>query len=176
MPPLVTAAVAVVGTLVLLAAGFVLSFRFRFRPVLTAIRRLNRRVTNPIQLRGSAGQPGAWASVVHHVGRNSGTPYRTPVVAVPRGDAFAIVLPYGPETDWLRNLEAAGGGVLEHDGDRVAVERPEVVPIEQVDSLFSAREQRSNRSVGLREALILHRSTPVAAATDGHRDTAGGQA
>ena len=30
-----------------------------------------------------AGTPGAYASIMHHVGRTSGDPYETPVVAVP---------------------------------------------------------------------------------------------
>lgn len=144
------------------AGGLALSFRHRFPPVLTAIRRMNRRVLNPRQLR-DAGQPGAWASVVQHVGRRTGRPYRTPVVAVSTEEGFAIVLPYGPDTDWVRNLVAAGSAILEHDGETVAVDHPTVVPITAVDHLFDRSEQRQHRAFGLNEALVLRRSTDVAA-------------
>lgn len=160
--PALSAALALVALLAAAAAGFTLSFRHRFGPVLTAIRRLNRRVLNPRQLR-QAGQPGTWASVVQHVGRRTGTPYRTPVVAVPTAEGFAIVLPYGPGTDWARNVVAAGSATLQHDGRTVAVDQPTVVPIAEVDHLFERSERRQHRAFGLREALLLRRSDEVAA-------------
>lgn len=61
----------------LLWLGFVVAFGTRFRPVQDRIRRLNRALLNPRQLR-TAGQPGASASAIDHVGRTGGRPYRTP--------------------------------------------------------------------------------------------------
>lgn len=125
-------------------AAFTVSFRAKSRPVLDRIRRLNRDVTNPRQLR-TAGQPGAWASVVHHVGRRSGTAYRTPVVAVPIGDGFLVALPYGPGADWVRNVLAAGSATVEHEGRIVPVDRPVLVPRAEADPHFAPREQRMHR-------------------------------
>lgn len=132
---------------------FVVSFRTRFRPVHNAIRRLNRRVLNPWQLR-TAGQPGAWASVVHHVGRTSGTAYRTPVVTVPTRDGFVVALPYGPDADWVRNVLAAGSATIDHQGQTIAVERPGIVGAGDAD-VFSRREQRTHRLYGVTDFLLL---------------------
>jgi deazaflavin-dependent oxidoreductase (nitroreductase family) len=72
--------------------------------------RFNRVVTNPIQ--------GQWAwllppwAVICHRGRRSGRAYRTPVLAFKRGRRLAIVILYGEESDWLRNVLAGGGQVV----------------------------------------------------------------
>lgn len=100
---------AVSGVLLM---AFTVSFRTKFAPAQNAIRRMNRRMLNPRQMR-TAGRPGAWASVTRHVGRTSGTSYRTPVVAMPTQDGFVIALPYGPRADWVRNILAAGSGAIE---------------------------------------------------------------
>lgn len=147
----------VAGVALVLGAVFLVSFRTRFAPVLTTIRRMNRRFLNPRQLR-SAGRPGAYAAVVHHTGRSSGRAYRTPVVAIPEGDAFLVVLPYGPGTDWARNVLAAGSAAVEHEGKLLRVERPAVVPITEVDAYVSAGDRRMNRRFGIDQALRLHRA------------------
>lgn len=146
----------VVLTAVTLAA---LAFRTGYRPVLDRVRRFNRAVTNPRQLRDGAGGPGAWASVVEHVGRTSGTTYRTPVGALPDGDArFLVALPYGPDTDWVRNLRAAGGGVVHHDGSAVRVRDPEVVQRRAVaHALAGGAEALAERVFGVDRYLVLHR-------------------
>src|SRR5947209_1283847 len=43
-----------------------------------------------------------WA-VIHHRGRRSGRPYRTPLLAFKRDHTVIIALLYGEESDWLRN-------------------------------------------------------------------------
>lgn len=148
----VGAVLAVVASVLWL--GFTVSFRTKFRPVQSAIRRLNRRVLNPRQMR-TAGQPGAWASVINHVGRTSGTSYQTPVVAVPTDDGFVIALPYGPTADWVRNVVAAGAATIEHDGRTVRVTRPELVPAADANPLFAAKEQRMQRVFGVNDFLLL---------------------
>ena len=57
---------------------FVLRMRGRSPRVLNAVRRVNRAIVNPRQMR-SAGTPGAYASVIRHRGRTSGRPYETPL-------------------------------------------------------------------------------------------------
>lgn len=53
-----------------------------------------------------------WAIVVHR-GRKSGRTFRTPLWAFRRRNGFVIALTYGPETDWVRNVLAAGGCELQ---------------------------------------------------------------
>jgi deazaflavin-dependent oxidoreductase (nitroreductase family) len=154
------------GVLALLALGFVAAFRSKFGPVMRTIRRFNRAVANPMQLRGDAGQPGAYAGVVHHVGRRSGTSYRTPVSIVAGDGELVAVLPYGPDTDWLRNLVAAGGGAIEHEGRRWTVGAPEVVDIAEVDARFPAKDQRTHRRFGVREAVRLPVLAPTLSVAD----------
>ena len=64
----------IVGFVALLALVFVVFFlgmRGKWRFVQNGVRRMNRRFMNPRQLR-TAGSPGAYAGVIHHVGRVSG--------------------------------------------------------------------------------------------------------
>lgn len=140
-----------------LLTAFTVGFRVKFPPLHDAIRRFNRNVTNPRQLQ-RAGGPGAWASVVHHIGRISGTAYQTPVVALPTEDGFVFALPYGPTADWVRNVLAAGSATIEHDGHSVGTDRPELLAVEQANRYFPPNEQRMHRIYGVEDALLLRRA------------------
>ena len=48
-----------------------------------------------------------WA-VLRHRGRKSGKEYTVPVAVIATDKAFIIALPWGRETDWVRNTVAAG--------------------------------------------------------------------
>ncbi|WP_102144151.1 nitroreductase family deazaflavin-dependent oxidoreductase [Mycobacterium hubeiense] len=87
--------------------------------------RFNRYVTNPIQ-RMWAG----WAptfGILEHVGRKSGKVYRTPLSVFSTNDGVAIMLTYGPDRDWLKNLKAAGGGRMRRYGKTIELTDPRVV-------------------------------------------------
>ncbi len=126
-------------------------------PVQSTLRKLTR-VMRPIALR-TAGKPGKHASVVRHTGRTTGHGYETPVVAVEHGDEFLIALPYGPRTDWLRNVLTAGSASVVTAGHTYAVDHPEVVPIAEATGYFGAQEQRLHRRFHVETALKLHRIT-----------------
>ncbi|HJQ04286.1 MAG TPA: nitroreductase family deazaflavin-dependent oxidoreductase [Nocardioides sp.] len=79
-----------------------------------ALARFNRHVTNPIQRRWAGTIP--FHGIIEHTGRKSGRAYRTPVLTFRRGDRVAFIVGYGLVSDWMRNLQAAGGGGLEHRG------------------------------------------------------------
>lgn len=49
-------------------------------------------------------------AVILHRGRRSGRLYRTPVLAFRLDRTLIVAALYGSESDWLRNLQAAGGG------------------------------------------------------------------
>jgi deazaflavin-dependent oxidoreductase (nitroreductase family) len=124
---------------------------------------LCKHVINPRQLR-SAGTPGAYASVIRSVGRKSGRAYQTPVGAVAAGDDFVIALPYGTRPNWLQNAIAAGSATIVHEGREHAVDRPEVVPMAEVEAFFPVAEQGSHRRFGVDQCLRLRRAEAEAGA------------
>jgi len=84
--------------------------------------RFNRRFTNRI-VRLWAGWSPAML-VLEHVGRKSGKRYRTPLNMWPIDGGVAILVGYGPDTDWLKNITAAGGARIQHYGKHLAVCEP----------------------------------------------------
>lgn len=150
-------AVFVVGLIAgaALGATFVVGMRAKSPAVQRSVRRMNKAFWNPRSLQ-TAGTPGAYASVVHHVGRRSGNPYRTPVVPVRTDDGFAIALPYGTRADWVQNVLDAGRATITHEGESYAVDRPEVVSTDEVDVYFGGSERASHRAFGVDRCLRLH--------------------
>jgi len=91
-------------------------------PLPQGLARFNRRVTNRL-----TGRFAGWLrgfGIVVHTGRRSGRIYRTPVNAFRDGDGYIFALTYGAETDWVRNVRAAGGCELLTRGRRVALAHP----------------------------------------------------
>ena len=156
--------VVLVGTVVVAIGGmgavYVLGMRARSRLVIGPLVRLQRVVINPRQLH-SAGEPGAYASIIRHVGRASGRPYETPVGVVATEDGFLIGLVYGSGTSWLRNVLASGSATIVHAGRTYAVDEPEVVPMRTVAARFGPGDQRGFRVLGVDQALRLHRVGPA---------------
>jgi deazaflavin-dependent oxidoreductase (nitroreductase family) len=93
--------------------------------------RFNRVVTNPIQGQFAWLLP-PWA-VVCHRGRRTGRRYRTPVYAFRRGPTLAIVVLYGEESDWVRNLLAGPGQVVRagrtHELRQARMTAPQAAPM-----------------------------------------------
>ena len=87
--------------------------------------RFNRHVPNPIQRIWAGFAP--TFGILEHVGRKSGKTYRTPLTVFSTGDGVAIMLTYGPNRDWLKNITAAGGGRLKRYGRTFEVADPRVV-------------------------------------------------
>lgn len=79
-------------------------------PLPAWLARANRRITNPILGRVSDTLPPL--ATLHHVGRTSGRTYETPIMAFRQASGFVVALTYGPQVQWLRNVEAAGGATI----------------------------------------------------------------
>ena len=156
---LVALGAAGMTTLVALATVFLLGMRTKSPAVMDRVRRFNRAVTNPRVLR-SAGSPGASTAVIHHVGRVSGRSYQTPVGTFAVGDDFVIALPYGPGTDWVRNVLANGSATIVHQGRTVRAHQPEVVPTADVVRDLPSSEQRTLRLFRVDQCLRV-RTAPV---------------
>ena len=87
--------------------------------------RFNRHVTNPIQRLWAGWAPGM--GILEHVGRKSGKPYRTPLNVFPTDDGVAILLTYGPDRDWLKNITATGRARMKRMGKTIELADPRVV-------------------------------------------------
>ncbi|WP_409429479.1 nitroreductase family deazaflavin-dependent oxidoreductase [Mycobacterium sp. SMC-11] len=117
--------------------------------------RFNRHVTNPIQ-RMWAG----WAptfGILEHVGRRSGKPYRTPLTVFSTDTGVAILLTYGPDRDWLKNITAAGGGTMRRHGKTIGVTEPRVVSKAEAAEHVSPRTRRIFARLPFEQAVLLTR-------------------
>src|SRR6202158_5545984 len=113
--------IAVLISLLVLLITPVLLIRFRKRWVAA----FNLAVTNRITSRFAARLVGF--GILKHVGRKSGRVYRTPVNVFRAPDGFLIALTYGRESEWVKNVLAAGGCELETRGVRYQVSAPTIV-------------------------------------------------
>ncbi|MFW6074473.1 MAG: nitroreductase family deazaflavin-dependent oxidoreductase [Chloroflexota bacterium] len=74
-------------------------------PLPRIVVRFNGHVTNRIAMKLAGRLPGF--GILHHTGRVSGHPYRTPVNIFRSGERYIIALTYGAESDWVKNVLAA---------------------------------------------------------------------
>ncbi len=70
-------------------------------------------------------------AALEHRGRVSGTVRHNPVRAFRRGDTVIVGVNFGPETDWLKNIQAAGGCRMRLGDEMLVLGAPRVVPVEQ---------------------------------------------
>ena len=91
-------------------------------PIPKSVAAFNRRVTNHLTGPFARRLPGF--AIVNHVGRTSGRAYRTPVNVFHRGDGYVFALTYGPDSDWVKNVEAAGQCEIETRGRVVRLAEP----------------------------------------------------
>ena len=110
----------VISLLAILLAP-VLLIRFRKRWVAA----FNLAVTNRITSRFAGRLPGF--GILTHVGRKSGRIYRTPVNVFRVPEGFLIALTYGRDSEWVKNVMAAGGCELKTRGVRHQLVAPTVV-------------------------------------------------
>jgi deazaflavin-dependent oxidoreductase (nitroreductase family) len=95
-------------------------------------------------------------SIVRHVGRTSGREYQNPVSAYPLGDGFVIAVLYGAQSQWVRNVMAAGRFTLRTKGRDFLLERPEIVPPARALAAFPPLSRRRMRSRGIQDFVWAH--------------------
>lgn len=122
--------------------------------------RFNRYVTNPIQRLWTGWLPPF--ATLEHKGRRSGKVYRTPVnvfkATVDGKPGFAIMLTYGPDRDWLKNIRAAGGCRMRHNGRSFDVGDPRVVSKAEAASHLDSRARRVFARLPFEQAVLLTRN------------------
>ena len=94
-------------------------------PLPRSVARFNLVVTNPVLGRVAGRLPGF--AMLTHVGRRSGRAHRTPVNVFRRDERFVVALTYGRESQWVRNVLAAGGCEIRSRGRTLQLRDPVIV-------------------------------------------------
>jgi deazaflavin-dependent oxidoreductase (nitroreductase family) len=98
-----------------------------------------------------------WA-VVHHRGRKTGRELAVPVAVQAPPGAFVIVLPWGPGTNWVRNVQAAGGCTIRWRGRDHRATNPEILDRTAARQYFSRFNWAASQRLFKADAfLLLHR-------------------
>jgi deazaflavin-dependent oxidoreductase (nitroreductase family) len=98
-----------------------------------------------------------WApgfGLVIHRGRRSGHRYETPVNVFPAEDGYVFALTYGPDTDWVKNVMAAGGCDLITRGHAVQLVSPRLFHDESRTAIRPF-ERRILALIGVADFLAL---------------------
>lgn len=77
--------------------------------------------------------------ILTHVGRKSGKLYRTPVDVFRACNGFVIVLTYRSQSEWVKNVLAAGGCELKTRGKSYDLSAPRVVRDPPVAAISDSR-------------------------------------
>jgi deazaflavin-dependent oxidoreductase (nitroreductase family) len=104
-----------------IAASGVLMMRFRKR----WLAKINIAFTNRITGLFAGWLPGF--GILTHVGRKSGGVYRTPINVFRAPNGFVIALTYSTQSEWVKNVLAAGGCELKTRGKKYQLSSPKVV-------------------------------------------------
>src|SRR5215475_6536340 len=130
-------------------------------PVPRRVRRWNKVGLNRVTRRVAPWMPGF--GVVVHRGRRSGQQYQTPVNVFRTEDGYLFALTYGADTDWVKNVLAAGGCELRTRGHTVRLGSPRLYHDESRSGIRPL-ERQILRSIGAADFLALQ-AAPSGSAT-----------
>ncbi len=119
--------------------------------------RFNRHVTNPIQRMWAGWAP--TMGILEHVGRRSGKHYRTPLTVFSTRDGVAVLLTYGPDRDWLKNVTSAGGGTMRRYGRTFRVTEPQVMARNEASAHVTGVMRPVFARPPFESAVLLRRGT-----------------
>jgi deazaflavin-dependent oxidoreductase (nitroreductase family) len=103
--------------------------------------------------------------VVIHSGRRSGREYQTPVNVFATEDGYVLALTYGPDTDWVKNVLAAGGCELRTRGRAIRLVSPRLFH-DEARRAIRPLERQVLRVLGVADFLSL-KTAPAAPSTTG---------
>lgn len=92
-------------------------------PLPRGLAEFNKHVTNRAALLIAGWMPGF--GIIHHVGRNTGRHYDTPVNVFQRDDRYLFALTYGVGS-WVRNVLAANGCAITTKGTTIQLTDPQL--------------------------------------------------
>ncbi|MFL5797683.1 MAG: nitroreductase family deazaflavin-dependent oxidoreductase [Actinomycetota bacterium] len=118
-----------------------------------ALARFNRVVTNRV-----LGLLAPWVppfAMIEHRGRSSGREHRTPVWMFHRGGRYVVALTYGSDSDWVKNVFAAGGCLIRRLGMEFSVGPPRLVRARSGRGLVPGPIAVVLRAMGVHDFLLL---------------------
>jgi len=130
-------------------------------PIPAAVGRWNKAGLNRVTKHIAPWMPGF--GVVVHRGRRTGRRYLTPVNVFITDDGYVFALTYGPHTDWVKNVLAAGGCELHTGGRTIQLVAPRLYH-DQNRAGIRPVERQVLRLLGVADFLSL-KIAPYAAAT-----------
>jgi len=89
------------------------------------VRRFTTCVINPVTRLFAGRMPGF--GILTYTGRTTGRIYNLPINVFRRGDQYIFVLTYGSESQWVKNVLAAGGCHIRVRGRDVRLVEPELI-------------------------------------------------
>lgn len=125
----------------------------RRTPFPRILARFNRRIANPV-VRLVAGWLPPLAIIQHH-GRRTGRAFATPVVAFRTADGLVVGVLYGEVSDWVRNVQAAGGAQVKRRAVLSDYRHPRLVSREAGLSLVPLLLRGPFRALKVRSFLEL---------------------
>jgi deazaflavin-dependent oxidoreductase (nitroreductase family) len=114
---------------------------------------------NPLIRRMAGRRHFNMAAKIYHRGRQSGRSYATPATARLSGDHFWVSLTFGPNSDWCRNVRAAGECTIRWQGKDyhavgpIVVDRP--VALAAAGKVFKRSEKAMMKAIGVNQFLRL---------------------
>ena len=137
--------------IIAIAATGVVMMRFRKR----WLAKINIALTNRITGLFAGWLPGF--GILTHVGRKSGKVYRTPINVFRASNGFIIALTYSGQSEWVKNVLAAGGCELKTRGRKYQLSAPKVVR-DPSRKRFPFPVRLVLRTVGANEYMELSKS------------------
>jgi deazaflavin-dependent oxidoreductase (nitroreductase family) len=117
------------------------------------------RLLNPLVRKLAGKKHMAMAAQIHHTGRRSGRSFMTPVGAKISGVYFLIPLTFGNQSDWCRNVRAAGGATIRSQGHDYHVIEPELLDTKaartEIRSTFNLSDRVFIRLMGITQVMRL---------------------
>ena len=121
-------------------------------PIPRVVGRWNKVGLNRVTRHIAAWMPGF--GVVVHRGRRSGNVYQTPVNVFATDDGYVLALTYGADTDWVKNILAAGGCELRTRGRVISLISPRLFHDEALRDIRSP-DRQVLRLIGVADFLSL---------------------
>jgi deazaflavin-dependent oxidoreductase (nitroreductase family) len=131
-------------------------------PIPRIVRQWNKAGLNRVTRHIAPWMPGL--GLVVHRGRRSGRLYQTPVNVFAAEDGYVLALTYGPDTDWVKNVLAAGGCELRTRGRAVQLVSPRLFQDEARRDIRPL-ERQVLRVIGVADFLSLTAAPAAAPAT-----------